>query len=255
VGRVGGGRAVDELEEARRQLFRLVCEESAGGGAGGVDVSQLRRVTSVQDLRRDVAGGAHSVPDLRQARIPGSVGNPEVGQLHPPAVVHEGVLGLYVPVDDPLRVSVRQGFEDLDQDILDLVEGVVPSGDVERHPTHELGHQVHLEVAGDNLQGLHYVLVVQVLRDLTLPQGPRALLDAVDRDNLYGHLSDAPDPPQETLPKTLVHGEGPPNGGEAAPADHLRQRVTTLAGGPAANVVRLFSHAQLFYSVTQATCY
>src|SRR5918998_1355935 len=126
-------------------------------------------------------------------------------------------------------------------------------GDVERHPADELGHQVHLQLAGNDLQRLDDVPVAQALRDLTLPQGPRTLLSAVDPDNLDRHLPLASQPPKEPFAGS-VHLTCAPHGGEAAPADHLREGVTTLTGGPAADVVRL-GHTLGILSATRAVRY
>src|ERR671911_3059916 len=255
VGRVGGGCAVHELQEAWRQLLWLVGQQRAGGGADGVDVRELRRIFSIQDLRGDVAWGADGIAYLRQARVPGPIGNSEVGQLRPPAAVHEDVLGFYVPVYHTLRVGVREGFEDLDQNLYDLVEGVVSGGDIERYPMHELGHQVYLQVTRDDLEGLDDVRVPQALRDLALPQGPRTLFGTIDRDDLDGHLPGASaEPSEETFPGAVCEA-GSPHGREAALSDHLRERVATLAGSPAADVVRLLGHLLLFYSATRPFCY
>jgi hypothetical protein len=40
---------------------------------------------------------------------------------------------------------------------------------IERLPPDELGHQIYFEVAGDHLQGLDDILVMEVFRDMTLP--------------------------------------------------------------------------------------
>ena len=69
-------------------------------------------------------------------------------------------------MDDPLPVRVDQGLEDLREGVHDLL-GVVGLGRlVERHPTDVLGDQVNLVVAGDDLQGLDDVLVLETLGDL-----------------------------------------------------------------------------------------
>src|SRR5829696_8218060 len=110
----------------------------------------------------------------------------------------------------------------------------------------ELGHQVDLEISGDNLQGLDDVLMAEIFCDLALPQGPVALLRAVDRDDLDSHLSNTFELPETTFSR-VVHETSPPHGCKAPPADHLHQRVASLAGAPAAYVVCF--HRRSFYIV------
>src|SRR3712207_239363 len=162
-------------------LFRsvgLVGQERAGGRANGVDICQGARVRAVQDLRRDVAGGADGESHPGEARVAGAVGDAEVGELHAAPRVHEGVLRLYVPVDDALTVGVDEGLQDLREGVDDLLSVVVFSRLVEGHPADVFGDQVDLVLAGDDLERLDNVLVLEALSDLTLPQGARALAGA-----------------------------------------------------------------------------
>src|SRR3712207_2269174 len=109
----------------------------------------------------------------------------------------------------------------------------------------ELGHQIHLQIPRDDLEGLDDARVPQALRDLALPQSPRTLFSAVDRDDLNGYfLSASPEPCEETI-TGAVCGAGAPNGREATLSDHLCERVAPLAGGPAADIVRLLGHLLL----------
>ena len=91
----------------------MVGEEGLGGRADGVDVCERRRFGAIQDLRRDVARRTHGEAHTGKARVPGTVGDPEVRELHAPPRVYEGVLGLYVAVDNALPVGVDEGLEDL----------------------------------------------------------------------------------------------------------------------------------------------
>jgi hypothetical protein len=109
---------------------------------------------------------------------------------------------------------------------------------IERLPPDELGHQIYFDVAGDHLQGLDDILMMEALGDLTLPKSPGTLLRAVDRDDLDGHLQIAPKPSEITLPGTL-YTVGSPHGRESASSDHLRECVATLPGSPATYVMRL----------------
>src|ERR671933_665107 len=106
MGWVRGGCAVHELQKARRWLVRLAGEGGGGGSAGGGDVGELCRVFAVEDLRGYVAGGAKSVADLREAGVTGTIGRAEVGELYLSPVVHKDILGLYVTVDNPSRMSI-----------------------------------------------------------------------------------------------------------------------------------------------------
>ena len=219
MGRVRGGRPVNELAQPRGRLVRPVRQERAGRGPHGVDVGQRRGIRAVEDLRRDVAWGADGEADPGEARVPGPEGDAEVGQLHAAPVVHQGVLGLYVAVDDALTVGVDQGLEDLGQGVDDLVHVVGAGRLVEREALDELCYEVDLVLAGDYLQGLHDVLVLEALGDLALTQRPGALTFVVDGDDLDGDVAVAVDAPERARP---------PDGRETPAPDHLGQRVASL---------------------------
>ena len=123
-------------------------------------------------------------------------------------------------MDYALPVGVDQGFEDLGQRVHDLLYAVHFGRLVERHPPHVLRYEVDLMVAGDDLEGLYYVLVPEPLGDLALPQGARALAGTVNGDDLDGHVF---------APEVALERTGAPHGREAAAPDHLGQRVASLS--------------------------
>jgi hypothetical protein len=75
-------------------------------------------------------------------------------------------------------------------------------------------------VAGDDFEGLYYVLVPESFGDLALPKGARALTGTVNGDDLDGHVF---------APEVALERTSAPHGREAAAPDHLGQRVAPLS--------------------------
>jgi hypothetical protein len=95
--RLGGEVLGPERARAGQQLEGDDGQRVAVGGGGGRLADRL--------LRRDVGRGAEHLAGRRQLVLHGQVGDAEVGDRQPVAVVEQQVAGLDVAVDDALGVG------------------------------------------------------------------------------------------------------------------------------------------------------
>ena len=95
---------------------------------------------------------------------------PEIAEFHDPIVAYQYVLGLHIPVGDPVRVQIVQCPDQLLRYFpdLNLAEILVILDDVKQLPPAQLGHHHKLRAGLVTVEQEHDVLVPEFLEDLYL---------------------------------------------------------------------------------------
>ena len=153
------------------------AEDDAGAGRRGIRRALFSRSAQVE--RR---------PELGQA---------EVQDLHPPVPGDEQVLGLQVPVDDPLLVGRGQTVCDLDRVVHGFArgQGGVAHHLPQRHAIQQLEHDVGVAFVTAGVEDRDEVGVVEGaggLRLLFEPAEPVGVGQRVRRQDLDRHLPSEP---------------------------------------------------------------
>ncbi len=179
--RVHRARLARDLADVRReQVARgesLEGRNAAGhvveGGAEGVEVAPYVEVlVSARELGRDVERRPERLPGARDvALLVQPLREPEVGELGLARLGDQDVLGLYVPVEDPLLAVVRHGARDLLHEVeaLGLGDVAVARDQVARRAAaHELHGEVEVVLALPHLEGPDEVRVLELREELRL---------------------------------------------------------------------------------------
>ena len=202
-------------------------EEEIEQGAQGVDVGG-RGHALARDLlgrgERRGEGAPRFQRQLGRRAVPGvpleELGDAEVEELHPAVLRHHDVRRLEVAVDDEVRVGVRHGGEDVEEEPdagLD-VEGPALAPAVDRLALDVLEHEVRLAGRGDaGVEELGDVGVFQPRQDRGLAAeagGPRRAQERGGEELDRGHpLEVAVDSPRQ------------PDAAHPAGAERLDQRI------------------------------
>ena len=209
--RGGGGRQVHQ-----RRRDGGVPDEGNGAGehliqgdAGGIDIALRGHGQTLGLLRGDVVDGADHVLAGEGHGAGGDLpGDAEVGQLRLAPVGDDHVLRLYVPMDDPMGMSIGEGVQDLAADADGLLNGQMAAGALLDQLLQGLSFHILQNDIGDPVVvayavGPHDVLVGQLQTGPGFPFEPaqellivqELLPQHLDGDHLPGgHVDGAIDP-------------------------------------------------------------
>ena len=173
----GRGRRLRKVHQ--RRGHRGVADEGDGAGehlvegdAGGIDIAFLRHGQALGLLRGDVVYGPDHVLAGEGHGAGGDLpGDTEVGQLGLAPVGDDHVLGLYVPMDDPVGVGIGKGVQDLAADADGLLHGQMAPGAL----LNEILQGLALHVLQDNVGHAVVVPHAEGADDVLVGQGQARL--------------------------------------------------------------------------------